>query len=268
MRSHYCTLLVLITLQSICSASETAKEPFRLGAILSEESGTVYQPMDCESLERKVQRALRKYYEGSLGGAENWDQLSSLTVKGNISLVLDGQVVEFSSNRKKPDLNKTVLKPSGEGEIILSFDGDDAWQQIVGKTDPVDMPAAIALEFSRDSVFGTHLLYPQLPGKQVTYLGETRIDGTFCYRVEVALPNGQSLVHAIDIETGVPLALEYISGLDSKKYLLHFSDFREVSGVLIPYKTETYLGDELQKITTLTSVEANRGLGNWIFQRR
>ena len=176
----------------------------------------MYKPMACESLNAKVQGVLRKYYNGSLGGEENWKKLESLIIKGEIALP-DGQVLEFTSNRKKPDLCKTVLKLDRGFEIISSFDGADAWQQIVGKTDPVDMPAAIALEYIRDSVFGSHLLYPELPGKTIAYLGEARIGGSVCYRLKVTLPNSQSLFMAIDIETGLQVAQEFVREVDGKE---------------------------------------------------
>jgi hypothetical protein len=248
-------------------AAETSSKPFQLGVILSQQEG-MYKPMSCESLNEKVQGVLRKYYNGSLGGEEHWKRLESLIIKGEIALP-DGQVVEFTSNRKKPDLCKTVLKLDRGFEIISSFDGADAWQRITYETEePVDMPAEIALDYIRDSVFGSHLLYPELPGKKIIYLGEARIGGSICYRLQVTLPNGQFLVMAIDIETGLQVAQEYVSEVDGKERRLIQSDFRKIAGVLIPFRIETYAGEELQEVTTLTSVEANRGLAAWMFQRR
>lgn len=129
------------------------------------------------------------------------------------------------------------------------------------------MPAEIALDFTRDSVFGSHLLYPELPSKTITYLGERRVGGSVCYRLQVTLPNSQSLIMAIDIETGLQVAQEFNSEVDGKERRLIQSDFREVAGVLIPFRIETYAGDELQEVTTLTSVEANKGFTSWMFQR-
>jgi len=267
MRCYLHLLPALLALLPASWASETSIKPFQLGAILSQQEG-MYKPMSCESLDEKVQGVLRKYYNGSLGGEENWKKLESLIIKGEIALP-DGQVLEFTSNRKKPDLCKTVLKLDRGFEIISSFDGADAWQHITYETEePIDMPAEIALDYTRDSVFGSHLLYPELPGKTIAYLGEARIGGSVCYRLKVTLPNSQSLFIAINIETGLQVAQEFVSEVDGKERRLIQSDFREVAGVLIPFRIETYAGEELQEVTTLTSVEANRGLTPWMFQRR
>lgn len=267
MRCYLCLLPALLAFMPASWAGETAKEPFRLGAILSQQEG-IYKPMAYESLDTKIQGVLRSYYTGSLGGAENWEKLKSLTIRGEIALS-DGKVLEFSSNRKKPDLCKTVLKLDKENKIISSFDGKETWQHITFETEePVDMPAEIALDYTRDSVFGSHLLYPELPGKKIIYLGEARIGGSICYRLQVTLPNGQSLVMAIDIETGLQVGQEFVSEVYGKELRLIQSDFREVAGVLIPFRIETYAGDELQEVTTLTSVDANIGLAAWLFQRR
>ncbi len=84
----------------------------------------------------------------------------------------------------------------------------------------------------------------------------------------VTFPNAQSLVMAIDIETGLQVAQEFNSEVDGKECRLIQSDFREVAGVLISFRIETYAREELQEVTTLTSVEANKGLTPWMFQRR
>lgn len=267
MSSWFYISLVFLSSFLTSWASEAGIKPFRLGAILGQGEGA-YKPMACGSLERKIQSVLKKYYNDTFGGDENWEKLESLILKGQLTL-RNGKVFELTINRKKPDFSKSIITLDGGHKIITSFDGEDTWQHITYETDkPVDMNNKASLNYTRDAVFGSHLLYPELPGKTITYLNEARLDGRLCYRLKVTLPNGQSLIIAIDIETGMQIACEYVCAVNNREARLMQSDFRKVAGVSIPCRIEVYWGDELQEVITLKSIQANRGLTGWMFQRR
>lgn len=81
MRPCFYLLLPLLGWLPATWAAETSSKPFQLGVILSQQEG-MYKPMSCESLNAKVESALQKYYNGSLGGEKNWKRLESLIIKG------------------------------------------------------------------------------------------------------------------------------------------------------------------------------------------
>ena len=64
--------------------------------------------MDTSGLSDHVSDMLQDYYKNTFGGAENWQKVESLLIKGKL-LTPDGESYEFVNYRKKPDLNKTVV---------------------------------------------------------------------------------------------------------------------------------------------------------------
>lgn len=247
-------------------ASSWGKESiqiFRLGETIH--SGVT--PMGVNTLDPKIQSILKNYFTNSFGGKESWDQLNSLIIRGELKLP-QGNTYEFTNYRKKPDLNKTVVSLPRKNSITKSFDGKEAWQHRTFETDePIPMPLANAIDFVRDSIFGSHLLYPELPGKEISYLGEQRIDNHVCYKLGVTLPNKQYMTMSIDRATGLQVQQEQISSIDGRLHRYIQSDYRKVAGTNIPFKVQVYSDDKLLNETTLESVEANRGVMPWVFQR-
>ena len=261
----HCWTVYLVSL-ALTVASSWGKENtqiFRLGETL-EPSET---PMGIYTLDPKIQSVLKNYFTNSFGGMESWDQLNSLIIRGKLKLP-QGNTFEFTNYRKKPDLNKTVVSLPRENSITKSFDGKEAWQHHTFETDePVQMPLANAIDFVRDSIFGSHLLYPQLPGKEISYLGEQRIGNHDCYQLGITLPNKQYMTMSIDKETGLQVQQEQISSIDGRLHRYIQSDYRKVAGTNIPFKVKVYSDDKLLNETMLASVEANRGVMPWVFQR-
>ena len=256
----------LFCLATLAWSSEAVIKPYRYADLLVNEETVLPEPMDTSGLSNHVSDMLQSYYRNTFGGAENWQKIESLRIKGKL-LTPSGESYDFINYKKKPDLNKTVVYLENKHKIVTCFDGLDAWQFMTFKSEAAEsMPPDESIDFIRDSWLGGHLLSPILPGKTVEILGGTTIGGKLCMQVKVVLPNEQYFIISLDSKR-YQLAEETVNAVDGSKRYVEQSDFRRVSGIITPFSNKVYSDGVLIQETVLESVEVNRGVMPWMFKR-
>ena len=95
-----------------------------------------------------------------------------------------------------------------------------------------------SIDFIRDSWFGGHLLRPLLPGKTIEILEATTIDDKTCVQVKVILPNRQYYVYVLD-SNRYQVAEESLRADGTMRYIKQ-SDFRNVSGLMLPFRSKLF----------------------------
>ncbi len=224
------------------------------------------KPMDTEGLDPRLSTILQRYYQRSLGGAENWDSVESMRLKGVLEME-NGNKASFVGYMKKPDFCKVRILLAGGKEMVMSYDGEDAWQQSPQDPVPVDMPETEAVNFIRDAAFGGHLLYPLLPGKQIDLLGMRRVEGDLCYDLQVTLPGGQRVRYAVDSTDFQERMLIVTNAVNGALEETRHSDIRRVDGVQVPFCSRMEIDGQFVQEIRLREVEANIGLTPWFFSR-
>ena len=254
-------------LGSLAWSSETVIKPYRYADLLVNEKVVLPDPMDTSSLGDHVSDMLQRYYKNTFGGADNWQKVESLLIKGKL-LIPEGESYEFVNYRKKPDLNKTVVYLENKHEVVTSFDGNDTWQYMTFESEaPESMPTDKSIDFIRDSWLGGHLLSPLLPGKTIEMLGGSKtIGGKLCKQIKVSLPNGQYYIISLGAKH-YQVAEETVSTVDGSKRYVEQSDFRRVSGIITPFRSKIYSDGVLIQEQALESVEVNQGVMPWMFKR-
>ena len=121
------TILSLLWLTPLAWSSEAVIKPYRYADLPVNEETVLPEPMDTTGLSDDLSDMLQSYYKNTFGGAENWQKVESLLIKGKL-LTPEGESYEFVNYRKKPDLNKTVVYLENKHKIVTCFDGNDAWQ--------------------------------------------------------------------------------------------------------------------------------------------
>ena len=256
----------LFALSALALAKPT--QPFQLGALLDEietNQGIPPKPMDTTGLDSKLQSVLNLYFQKSLGGEANWKKVDTLLLKGEIRFS-DGETLAFKNYRKKPDLNKTILYLPEDFEMIQSFDGLEAWEWLTYESpEPRLMSPELALDFTRDACFGSHLIYPLLANKKLEYLGPQIVDEKPQMLVKVSLPNDQHVQIGLNA-SGFQVSEETINSIDGKKRRTLQSDFKTISGVVIPFKTKTFFDEEWIHEVRIDSAVFNKGVYSWMFK--
>ena len=261
------TILSLLWLTPLAWSSEAVIKPYRYADLLVNEETVLPEPMDTTGLSDDLSEILQSYYKNTFGGAENWQKVESLLIKGKL-VTPEGESYEFVNYRKKPDLNKTVVYLKNKHKIVTCFDGNDAWQFMTLKSGVAEsMPTDKSVDFIRDSWLGGHLLNPLLPGKSIEILGgNTTIGGKLCIEVKVSLPNEQYYIISLGAKR-YQVAEETVSTVDGSKRYVEQTDFRRVSGIITPFKSKVYSDGALIQEQVLESVDVNLGVMPWMFKR-
>ncbi|MEM7790021.1 MAG: hypothetical protein AAF546_01355 [Verrucomicrobiota bacterium] len=224
------------------------------------------EPMDTGGLGRDLTSALTAYYEQACGGVAKWQKVQSLRFEGSLRLP-DG-AVQFVAFKKKPAYCKIVLKNAEELLMVLSFDGQDAWQLIPAESnEPISMPPAEAANFIRDAVFGTHLLYPSISGKEIRYEGNEEIEGWICRNFSVLLPNGDRIQYSLGLgNSKLRRQIVYNHALGITESTINH-EFKSLEGVSIPIKSTMSVDGSKVHEVVINNLEFNLGVMPWMFSR-
>lgn len=214
--------------------------------------------------EGRLSRILTRYYNESLGGAENWDEISSLQVSGIIKM--DTGKFELTVYQKKPNRFRLRVRHNLR-DLELGFDGVTAWQRKPGlDTEPELMGEAEARRFIHGAQFGSHLLYPYADGKEIQYVDTVPIEGNLCHQIRVMLSNEYQVDYFIDIRMYQMLKSVHTdlrSGLVSE---VVYKDYVRGSGMLIAKQIDNYENGEWVSSLTTNDFKVNSGLMPWMFE--
>ena len=264
-RFAYVLLLSLFWLTALLWSSEKTIKPYRYADLLVNEETVLPDPMDTKGLSQKVSDTLQSYYRNSLGGAESWQKIKSLCIKGML-IYPNGKYYRFVNYRKRPDLNKSIIYVGNNERIITCFDGFEAWQIKTFESETSKtMSLDASIDFIRDSWFGGHLVWPLLPGKTIEILEAATIDDKICIQTKVVLPNQQYYLYFLD--SNRHQVAEQSLRVDGTKRYIEQSDFKNVSGLMIAFSSKLYTNDEFIRETVIESVEVNKGVMPWMFKR-
>jgi len=266
MKQSVLSAIGLLAVTALLWSSDGTIQPYRHSDLFTDEEVISSDPMEVKGLDPVMAHLLKAYYEKSFGGAENWEQVQSLFIRGQV-VNSNGDNFEFINLRKKPDLNKLVVYVGKEHQIIRCYNGVEAWQHQTFEGDKAEpMLVNVAVDFIRDSWFGGHLLYPMLPGKRIERVGFAMVEAEMCTLVKVTLPNGQYYTISLD-SNRYERAEETVRAVDgSKRYSIQ-SDFQRLSGVILPFKSQLFQDDVLMQEIIIDSVVFNKGVMPWMFNR-
>lgn len=232
----------------------------------AEEGDEPVQAMELAGIEPRLASILRRYYERSFGGESNWARIESFRFEG--TLRMPQGTLGFRAFKKKPNLCRIVLNSPTGVQIIMSYDGQDAWQlNPLVAPEPVAMSAKEARNFIRDADTGSHLLFPTVPGKTIELLGTRRVGEILCYDLQVTLPNGQVVIYAIDIVEFKEQQQILENAVSGDTEVITHSRHRRIEGIMIPVASTMTIDDEFVHEVNIDRVQINRGVMPWMFER-
>lgn len=214
----------------------------------------------------RLAKILTRYYIEGLGGSENWKEISSLKVSGTLKLK-DGEF-ELNAYQKKPDLIKMTIR-GNQGDLVLGYDGEIAWQEMPGRDAiPQPMAAAEARRFKHSAHFGNHLLYPYASGKTIEYIDTVPAEGNVCHQIRVVLDTDYQIDYFIDIRTYLEIKVVNTDLLQGKTNSVIYKDYIREFGMPIAKQVESYENGEWVSSLTLEHVKVNSGVVPWMFKIR
>lgn len=229
--------------------------------------GSLQNAMNTHGIDTKLASILDRYYRNNFSSEREWEELKSIRYEGTLQLPY-GEFL-FNAYKKKPHYYKlTVLAPNG-GNIVMAYDGVDAWQSNTMTPEPslTSMSEAEAGNFIRDATIGGHLLYPLIEGKKIELLGAAVVGKDRCYEIQVTLPDDQvirSFLNISDYTERRRVTTNQVSGLEE---VITNSDFRKIGSIRIPFHSILTREGAQVHVIHITEAKANEGAMNWMFVR-
>lgn len=199
--------------------------------------------------------------------ANKYDKLSSIsTIKITAKMSMMGMDIPMEMYMKNPDKIKSVTNVQGQ-QIIAAFDGTKGYMvnPMSGSSTPVEMSADEIKQTQNTNMFKNTLAQYLKDGK-LTLEGEENVNNKPAFKLKANLDGGNTSTMFIDKSTyllakttatvnqgGMPMTIDSYP-----------TDYKEVSGVLVPMKTTstTQMGDF---VMTFDKVEVNIPMDDSIF---
>lgn len=203
------------------------------------------------------------------GGAEAWNKVKSIKMDGSI---------EVAPNMKAPftllikDRKKIRFELDFQGmKMIQAFDGDSGWAVVPfsGKTDPERMSEEQVRDMKDQADIAGDLFDFKAKGNEVEYLGKEEMEGTDTYKLKLTKKNGDVKYYYLDASSYLVLKETSKHKFQDKEVesVTLPSDYRSVSGIMVPFSMETR-GDEeaaMGQTMVFEKIEVNPAIENTLF---
>lgn len=175
------------------------------------------------------------------GGQDKLAAIKTAKVTGKVNM--GGAEAPFTLMWEAP--NKIRMEITLQGMTLTrAFDGETAWMinPFMGKTDPEKMSPEEADQVKEEADFRGPLFEPHKKGYKVAFGGETEIEGTPAYELDVTRPDGGTSKIYLDKE----YFLEFKQ--DDKRTLrgqemetsTAVGDYKEVDGLMFAHSFDTH----------------------------
>lgn len=214
-----------------------------------------------------VEEVVTRYTEAR-GGTEIWRDVPSLWLEGIYATFSDHE--PFTMARAQGDRYRIDFKVLG-GEAVRARDAEGPWWR-----HPLLQPEAARLTegpykpmVERESHFAPLLVDAAAKGVAVELIGPGEVDGIPVIELAVRLPSGAEERWYLDGETYREVAVDsqvndYTQSAEPMRQRAFFDDFREVEGLVLPYRIDYEFGHRLESMTVRT-VELDRQLPEGYF---
>lgn len=202
-------------------------------------------------------------------GGEAWAEIHSLELRGTYTSF--SRSTPFRLLRQRPDLYRFDHNEAA-APLTIAHDGEASWWQtglpvISRATWPVEPPVPYQRDFALDAEFDMPCVAYRAKGHAVEPRGEISFEGEPFLEL-VITRRGADERWLLDPETHRPalrLSQSTYHGYITEQRQ-HFSDYREVNGVRIPYRVETEIGNDYLEMQ-VESVEVNPTVDDAVFSR-
>jgi hypothetical protein len=181
-------------------------------------------------------------YEAARGGVERWRALRSITAKGTFTSFSRDEA--FTLQWKRPGLysfeSRTLNQP-----IRIGRDAAGPWwsNPPMGASFPTRLADRLGAIVARDTEVEPPLMEAARKGHRVELLGPGEIDGRATLGLRVTLANGEVETWHLDATSFLEIAVDstvfdFTQAGEAMDQRAYFSDFRTVSGIVVPFKVE------------------------------
>lgn len=202
------------------------------------------------------------------GGAEAAAKIHSRLSHATVEIVSAGIAFETRITQRTPNYLLSEQDVPGMGRVLQGYDGRTGWtwSELQGYRELAGPELQQAINSAQ--LHGMLQLRQALPFRK--WLGEQEVDGRTCHAIELAMMQGTAGTHYFDAATGHLVRIESVVHTGPGgvvKVLLDFDDFRDVDGLVLPFRM-TLTNPAMKMVTVTKRVEHNGEFPDRIFRPR
>ena len=211
-----------------------------------------------------------KKYAAFIGGEKKWKKIKTLKTSGKYNY--GGIEFPFSAYSKAPNRYKFIVPLEGK-YYAQAFDGTKGWKidGFKNETSPTMLNGKEALLMANESEVELEDVFINFKrkGHKVSLEGNDTIDGKKCNRIKLTRSNANIETYYFDDLTGAlvmkmcPSKNVELQGAILKTV---YSDYRDVDGIKIPFKSISSSNDQVILEVTINKAEVNIPMDDSIFQ--
>lgn len=208
---------------------------------------------------------LLERYVKAIGGREALLATKTLSATGTLSAPAQGMNGQLSIRAKAPDKTLQILSVQGMGEMRQGYDGKVAWSE-----DP--FLGLRALEGSEHDTFVREAdFYAALNWKkhypETEFLGRVGEGEEATFAVRMVPADGYAETRHFDPKSFLLIRIEKTvpHAMGEVPVVQRLSDYREISGVMIPFRLETEIGGVTATVAALEELKHNLPVDDSIF---
>jgi predicted Zn-dependent peptidase len=196
-------------------------------------------------------------YVKAIGGKEKLQKVNDVTTKMGMSM--QGMKIEIISKQKAP--NKMSVETLMGTNVLSKQVCNGVKAMVKSQMGNNELTGAELEEMLAQSTLNAELYLDKM-GITVELKGSEDVEGQPAWKVQMNLPSGKNTVDFYDQKSGLKVKSVAQQGQMSVTTL--YSDYREVEGVLFPFKLKQSAGPQSFDIA-VSAIEVNKGIDDLVF---
>ncbi len=195
----------------------------------------------------------------AMGGRKAFEAIENRVTEGTMSIPAMGITGKMISYSAPPNLQYSIVETEGMGSMESGTNGEVVWEK-TAMTGPRVKTGAERAAALREAIFNSVLEWKKLYAK-TEVVGEEEVDGTMCYKLIMTPPEGEGgpETHYYDQESHLLTKIVLILNTEMGDVPIEsfISDYREVDGLKVAFKTRQVVMNMQEMHFTLDSVKHN-----------
>jgi outer membrane lipoprotein-sorting protein len=198
----------------------------------------------------------------SKGGLEKIRATQTVRMTGSVA-ARDPRGQEMKANMvivaKRPNLMRRETTVANGPSTVMAFDGQTFWMAR-GNAPPQQLPGPQAAYAMQDAEFDSVFVDYKEKGYKIALAGRETLDGQPVYHLKVTKKSGPAQDFYLDAQTGLEKKISVsVTAPDQQPimFVTEMSDYRDVDGRQIPFKTQQTQNNVGVSTVMLEKVEFN-----------
>ncbi len=209
---------------------------------------------DTLSAEKVVNRYIKM-----IGGEENLKKVKDVTIKLNMEMAGMPPGITATEIYKLPNMHKTMVEMPGRGVMQSEiYDGKIGKTSMMGQEQTAEEDELESMKLEANPFPERNYMDE---GYNVILTKVAMVDGQKAVAMDVTNPAGKKSTEYYDLESGLKVKVEQSEETPQGPVSVsaNYSDYREVKGVMFPYKIVQKAGPQVIKMN-VTEVKVNSGV--------